>query len=406
MFGSCNYGDVPSRRFMLGLLVLCVFIACAGKASAQDDTRILVKAKHVITGTGTDFSPGQILITGGKITFVGESVELALPAETIEVDTVMPGIVNAMTDYGLTGGGAEVSREITPDFDTLASLDWKSRDFKEALDGGETTVQILPNTESVFAGLATIVKTAGETESRILSESSGMVLSISSDPTSGNRSRTRPDSIYVRQPTNRMGVVWIIRSALQRAASGELDMSAEATELLNFVTQGEIPVLSVSRADFDIRSALTLGQDHGFSPTIYGGHEVYRILDEFAQSNAPLVFTGLENASTTVALRGREGTELRWNVPGKLAAANVQFCLAGESLLDQARFAVRFGLERQAALSAISLQPAKILGLDSRIGSLESEKDADIVAFSGDPLKPSSAILWTMIDGRIQTKAK
>jgi imidazolonepropionase-like amidohydrolase len=77
------------------------------------------------------------------------------------------------------------------------------------------------------------------------------------------------------------------------------------------------------------------------------------------------------------------------------------FCLAGDALLDQARFAVRFGLEPQRALEAITIGPAKMLGQAEHIGSLTEGKHADLVALSGDPLKPTSAVSWTMVNGKI-----
>jgi imidazolonepropionase-like amidohydrolase len=89
------------------------------------------------------------------------------------------------------------------------------------------------------------------------------------------------------------------------------------------------------------------------------------------------------------------------NVPGKLAEQGIEFCLAGENLLDQARFATRFGLDAKVALEAITLGPAKAIGQSERIGSIVIGKDADLVALSGEPLKPTSGVVWTMVDGKI-----
>jgi len=310
-------------------------------------------------------------------------------------------MVNVVSNAGISGGDAEVSREIAPDFDAYRGLDFDDRAFAEALDEGVTTLQILPGTESVFCGLACIVKTAGEPTSRLLNRSGSLVLAVCSDPTSHNRSRSRPDSIYVRQPTNRMGVVWIVRSTLHRLREGtpRESLDAGAAAIMQEALAGERPVISVSRTDFDIRSALDLGDEFGFKPVIYGGDEVYRIVDEFKQRQAELVYTALGNA--TVSLRGQEGTELRWNVPGQLAEADIPFCLAGSSLLDQARFAVRFGLEPQQALAAITRRPAEMIGQAERIGTITVGKDADLAALTGDPLRPTAAVIWTMVSGKI-----
>jgi hypothetical protein len=200
-----------------------------------------------------------------------------------------------------------------------------------------------------------------------------------------------------------MGVVWIIRSTLHRTQQGEMSdaLDSSTTSVLNGMLDGSRSVVSVSRKDYDIRSALELGDNFGFQPTIYGGDEVYRMVDEFKASGAPLVYTALTVNSTSRSLRGAEGSELRWNVPGKLQSAGVKYCLAGDNVLEQARFAVRFGLPKSDALAAITLRPAEILALEDRVGSIASGKDADLVALSGDPLRPTSTVSWTMVGGKI-----
>jgi len=385
------------------VLFWTTLIPCAALGQDKDtgSDRFLIRAKHLYCANGQKDGPGEVFISGGKIKFVGPSIDVSSPVTIIEVDSLMPGIVDAYSSLGLTGGTSEVSREITPEFDTYSAIDWGSRDFLEALGDGVTTVQVIPATESVFSGLACIVKTAGDLAGRTIASSGTAVLAVSSDPTSRNRARARPDGIYMRQPTNRMGVVWIIRSSMNRVRSGGNVAGADplSTDLLKEVLQGKRKSLAVSRTDFDIRSALDVGDEFGFKPIIYGGDEVYRILDEFKKRDGQVVYTALARSAATS--RGSEGTALRWNVPGKLIEAQIPFCLAGEALLDQARFACRFGLLHEQAIAAITSRPAEMLGLSDRIGTIAMEKDADLVALNGDPLQPTSGILWTMVSGKI-----
>ena len=86
------------------------------------------------------------------------------PPHQVEVHSLMPGLVNAFAATGLAGGNAEITSEITPDFSALSTIDWLSRDFEEARSAGVTTVQVLPATENVFAGMACVIKTAGPIE--------------------------------------------------------------------------------------------------------------------------------------------------------------------------------------------------------------------------------------------------
>lgn len=390
---------------VMALIVLSPSIG-SGQVNVSGGDRFLIRAKHIYSANGIWGNKGEVLIYDGKIKFVGDTIDVSSPVTIMEVDSLMPGIVDAYSSVGLSGGTSEVSREIAPEFNTYSAIDWGSRDFLEAVEEGVTTAQVIPATESVFSGLACIVKTAGEPSQRTIASSGSAVIAVSSDPTSRNRARSRPDGIYMRQPTNRMGVVWIVRSSLTRIRSGGTIDGADptSTALLKEILNGKRKTLAVSRTDFDIRSALDLGDEFGFKPVIYGGDEVYRILDEFKKRDGQIVYTALARSAATS--RGTEGTALRWNVPGKLIEADVPFCLAGDALLDQARFAFRFGLTPKQAIAAITSRPAEILGLSDRVGTIETDKDADLIALNGDPLQPTSGIAWTMVGGKIYGNGK
>ncbi|MCU0720537.1 MAG: amidohydrolase family protein [Pirellula sp.] len=401
------------RRRIIGLLACSLTIsslsALQPTASASDVSNVvLVKAKHVVLGTGETISPGAILIESGKIKLIAGEIE-AKDIETVEADWVMPGLVNAAASYGIAGGTSEISTEVAPDFYTSFSLNPNSRDFREAIDEGITTAHLLPGTQSVIAGCSTIVKVSGGGENgdkpTVLTEKHGLTIALSSDPTSRNQARGRPDSIFMRQPTNRMGVVWILRSALHKTQNDQPAsfLTPESRAIIASAMKGELPIYSVSRKDVDIRSTFTLQDEFGVRPIIVGGDETYRILDEVIERKPSIIYTDLTSRSSTSGLRGPEGTERRWNVASQFATAGLEFCLAGSDLLDQARFATRFGLDRNQALKSITLSPAKILKIDQQVGSIENNKDADLIAFNGDPLEFTSSMKWVMVNGKIHS---
>ncbi len=99
-------------------------------------------------------------------------------------------------------------------------------------------------------------------------------------------------------------------------------------------------------------------------------------------------------------MTGPERTELKWNTIQSLADANIPVAIAGDQLLQQARFARRFGMDAEQALMAITSRPAEILGVGERVGRIQVGFDADLVAFRGEPLQATSAIQWVMIDGK------
>jgi imidazolonepropionase-like amidohydrolase len=129
-----------------------------------------------------------------------------------------------------------------------------------------------------------------------------------------------------------------------------------------------------------------------------GGDEAHKVVDLLQRQQAQVIFTALSTGMT-----GAERTELTWNTPVRLAEAGIPCALAGDQLLNQARFARRYGLSSGQALAAITSQPASMLGVGDRVGRIAVGLDADLVAFSGDPLQITSAIEWVMIDGIQQT---
>ncbi len=262
-----------------------------------------------------------------------------------------------------------------------------------------TTVAILPGTDNVIAGLSCIVKTAGERKPRVVKADHALVITLASDPANGNNSRGRPDSIYNRQPTNRMGVVWILRQEFGRAKAANGNAKGALAEAL----AGKRPVICVSRADVDIAAALRLRHEYPMSLTLAGGHEAYKLRSELADAKVPVLLGPL---NSTTSGSGPEQTELVLNLAGALHEAGVPIALTGGRLLDQARFAVRFGLPKDAALASITSTPAKLLGLDSRLGTIAAGRDADLVALSGDPFDLTTTVRWTMIDGVIRAEEK
>jgi imidazolonepropionase-like amidohydrolase len=369
-----------------------VLFVCSATALAEE---VVVKAGKVYTQSGAPLSPGAVRIKDGKIVEVAAAINVPAGAKVIDLGNgvLMPGFIDAHTSIGVEGGAAESTLEVTPSFRVLDAVDWSSRSFRQAQADGVTTVAIVPGTDNVIAGLSCIAKTAGEKSKRVVKPDHALVVTLASDPVLGNNSRNRPDSIYNRQPTNRMGVVWILRSELAQAKQSP---SKERTALREALA-GTRPVVCVSRSDSDLIAALRLRQEYPMKLTFAGGQEAYKLRSALAAAKVPVLLGPL----TTAAGAGPEGTETVLNLAGTLQEAEIPFALTGGNLLDQARLAVRFGLPKDAALSAITAAPAKLLGLESRLGTIAVGRDADLVALTGDPFELTTRIRWTMIDGVI-----
>lgn len=380
-------------------LATVLLLALAPAAFADE---IVVRAAKVYTAAGEPLAPGEVRVKDGKIIEVGRTVKVPDGAKVVDLGSgvLIPGLVDAQTSIAVDGGTSETTHEVTPYFRMLDGVDFGSRAFRQARADGTTTVAIVPGTDNVVAGLSCVIKTAGDRKSRVVKGDHSLVITLASDPGSGNstppigaRPTPRSDSIYVRQPTNRMGVVWILRNEFNKAKT---DPNSELGQALAL----KRPVVCVSRTDVDIGAALRLKRDYPMSLTIAGGHEAYKLREELATAKVPVMLAPL----TSAAGAGPEGTETILNLAGTLHDADVAVALTGGRLLEQARLAVRFGMKKDAALAAITSMPANILGLYKRLGVIAEGRDADMIALSGDPFDLTSNIRWTMIDGVIRAE--
>jgi imidazolonepropionase-like amidohydrolase len=382
---------------MKTLLQVAAFVLSLLTVASTRAEDLLITAAKVHTMTGPPLTPGAVLISNGKIVKVGSKLTAPAGAKVVDLGPgeLMPGLVDAYSSAGIAHSQAEMTKEITPDYRVLTAVDWRSRSFHEALAEGTTSLGLVPGTDPVFAGISCAVKTAGA--QRVLHKETGLVITVASDPATGNSARARPDSIYNRQPTNRMGVVWLLRSTFDKAARPQAPGLAVVHEAL----AGQRRIYAVSRTDNDLLSLLRLAKEFKFEPTVFGGHEAYKVREELAAAKVPVVLGPL---TTSSAALGAEGSEIVWNQPGLLHKAGVVFALSGGHLLDQARFAVRYGLPAEIALEAVTRTPARLLGLENRVGTLQEGRDADMIALDGDPLELTTRVQWVLVDGIIYEK--
>ncbi|WP_075085858.1 amidohydrolase family protein [Mariniblastus fucicola] len=367
----------------------------------SESSATLYKASKVYTMDGDPLSPGQVLVIDGKIKAVAETVDLGgVEAESVDLgegSVLMPGLVDAYSQTPLSSTGMdEITSEVTLDFQAIHSIDWDKNSLRRQLQAGTTTVNASPGTQNVLGGTAAVIKTMDHGDS-VLVEDGAMLAAMCNDPASRNRSRSRPDTIYVRQPTNRMGVVWILRNTFSKA---ERSKDENAYAKLKQAVAADRPLMMVSRMSYDIETVGTLADEFGFKPIIVGGEEAYKVKEELVERDYPLVLK-YDNPGTT---QGAERSELCWNNPGILAEAGLTFAIAGDNLLEKARFARRFGLDADVALASITSTPAQIIGVSDRVGKIAAGYDADLIALSGEPLELTTSIRWVMVNGKTTTE--
>ena len=166
--------------------------------------------------------------------------------------------------------------------------------------------------------------------------------------------------------------------------------------------QREIPWRQHCHRADDIATALRIADEFGYRLVIDHGTEAFLLADTLARHSIPVVIGPLFTNRSKVELRQRSLAN-----PGKLAAAGVTIAITTDHpvvpidfLIYQAALAVKEGLDRESALRAVTLHPARIMGVDERIGSLVPGKDADLCIWSGDPLDVLSRVEQAWVDGR------
>uniref|UniRef100_UPI0025F60AD9 amidohydrolase family protein n=1 Tax=uncultured Micrococcus sp. TaxID=114051 RepID=UPI0025F60AD9 len=279
--------------------------------------------------------------------------------------------------------------------------------FRDALAGGVTTVNVNPGSGNPIGGQAVALHTHGRTvDEMVLRSPSGLKSALGENPKNVYKEKGRT-------PSTRLGTALVIRRAFQQA-QGYMARRAEAEaedkpftrdphmEALALVLEKKIPWRQHCHRTDDVATALRLADEFGYDLVLDHGTEAHPIADVLAERGVPVLIGPLFTTKSKPELRGRSLRN-----PGRLARAGVEISIITDHpvipidfLVYQAALAVKEGLDRDTALRAITINPAKVLGLESRLGSLEAGKDADLVLWSGDPLDVMQRALRVWIGGR------
>lgn len=369
-----------------------------------------ILAERVYTASGDVIEGGWVSVVDGKIAAVGPAPNVADGENVLRVAAVTPGLIDLSPNIDLGFNSVEQESEVTPDVRVAHALDPFSRDFARALRSGVTTVLCSPPDENVIGGLSVAVKTGGAAsiaartvlEDAVLRGSFGTQPSRRNSPAFG-RART----IYNRRPTTRMGVEWLWRKSFYEAhvARQDAQRAFPGVEQLHRVVDGALPLMVQASATQDIRTAIFLKAEFGI-PNLILDHaaEAWKEPELLKRSGASVVLPPYAWNGRTAVDRGLHA----WNTAVLLEELGVTFALSARNAEDvderlpmQAAYAIRGGLSPERALRAVTIDPARMIGIDGRVGSLEVGKDADIVLWTGEPFRFTSSIAGVMLEGEL-----
>lgn len=373
---------------------------------------LIIKNANIITVEDHDDYIEEMWIENGKIVYLGPNKQCDnTKCEYLDLkgNYVTPGLIDIHAHVGTwaevtesINDANEYSEPFTPLMHALDSVDVRHFSFQQALSGGVTTVQTGPGSANVIGGIWSILKTAGsDFKSQILVERSGLKGALGENPKNvfGNQ--------YKRKPMTRMAIAQILREGFLKAqALSESEKEiviANNEELRPFieVLRGEMPLrLHCHRAD-DILTAIRIGKEFDIELHIEHCTEGHLIADQVKDSGfnvtlGPYLLSASKyetrNSTPKIAKIFKEK-----DIPFAIMTDH-PFCPI-QYLKHCATEAIRFGLDSETALKSITINAAKLVKLDHRIGSLKVGKDADFVIWSHHPFVTEAKVLATFVNG-------
>ncbi|MGH3435835.1 MAG: amidohydrolase [Sciscionella sp.] len=380
---------------------------------------VAITGGYVVPVDGDPIEGGSVLVENGKITAVGAAEEVDLPddIETVDADGawVLPGFVDAHAHLGVHEDGEEWAGDDTNEmtdpngarFRAIDGINPADIGFVDALSGGITSVVVKPGSGNPIGGQTVAVKCWGRTVDEMAFRTAVSVKSALGE---------NPKRVYGEKgktPSTRLGVAAVIREAFGKArdyrrkrehaqGSGEPFEHDQTLEVLVDVLDGELLWDQHTHRADDIATAIRLAEEFGYHLVVNHGTEAHLIADLLAEKQIPVIFGPMFTTRVKVELRNRT---LR--TPAVLARAGVTFAFTTDHpvvpinfLVHQATLAVKDGLDPETALRALTVNPARILRLDDRVGALKPGLDGDVVIWSGDPLDVMNRALRVFLSGR------
>ena len=382
---------------------------------------LVIKNARLLTMTENGSFVGDIRIDGGKIAEIAQNIDTTgCDVFNAEGMYAMPGIIDAHSHIGMWedgmgregSDGNEATNPVTPEMRSIDGINPFDRCFKEAVACGVTTAVTGPGSANVVGGTFVAMKLYGRSmDEMILKFPVAMKAAFGENP-----KRVYGDKAT---PATRMAIAAILRKALAGALDyakkienakddpskmPERDLGKEA---LLPVIRRELPLkIHCHRAD-DILTAIRIAKEFNVRFTLDHCTEGYLIPDllkeTIEETGAGIIIGPLLTDRSKIELRN-----VSFSAPKALYDAGIDFAMMTDHpvIPEQylpvcAALAVREGLPEDAALRSITINAARITGIDDRIGSLEVGKDADIAVFSGHPLDFRSRCVLCTVDGQV-----
>lgn len=397
------------------ILLVCSGVAALAQVPKGKYGTFVLTNATVETVTKGTINNGTVIITNGKITYVGAATAAPQGAEVIDCKGkwIHPGFIDGGTNIGLSEVGSDQRTrdfneigDIIPQMQALTAVNPNSALIPVTRVSGVTTALTAP-TGGLLPGTAALINLHGYTPDQMYANFRGIVVNFPSTGRRGGFDRRSDDDI--KSATDK--ALKKLNDVFDRATQyNKLDSATKGKgveyypemQAMLAAVRGEGTVLVEVNAAKDILEALKWIKDRKLKKVVLTGcREGWRVAGDIAKSGIPVI-TG-----PVLALPSRDYDryDKAYANPGLMKKAGVKVALRTSetenvrNLLFNAGFAAAYGLGREDAIKAITIVPAEIFGVSDKLGSIEVGKAANIVVSDGDPLETKTNIVHVFIDG-------
>lgn len=368
-----------------------------------------------------DYEDGYLEIEQGKIVAIGDMKECdqkALygnnKAQVIDAkgNLVMPGIIEAHCHMGITeekkGMEGDDCNEtvdpITPQLRAIDAINPMDAAFRDALQAGITSAMVGPGSSNVVGGQFAFIKTHGRCiDKMIVKAPAAMKVAFGENPKVNYSDQNT-------SPSTRMAIASMLREELYKAKQyqNKQEKNPEAEKDFRYecwlpVLRGEIPLKAHAHRADDILTAVRIAKEFGLKMTLDHCSEGHFILDELQESGFPAI-VGPDMASRNKI----EVQNMAFKTAGLLSNAGILTAVTTDHPVSRIQYlplcaglAVKSGMSMEDGMRAITINAARICGVEERVGSLSVGKDGDVAIFDGNPMEVFTRTLYTIIEGNV-----
>ena len=376
---------------------------------------MLIRNATIYTAVAPEPFVGDVRVCNGKILAVGPNLEA--PGEPVVDATglnLYPGFVEAHGHIGLDGYGVgfegkdynEMNDPLVPQLRAIDGIEPRDPALLQAAQGGVTTLCTGPGSANVLGGTFAAIKTVGiRVDDMLLKADAAMKCAFGENPKRCYRDKGN---------SCRMSTAAKLREMLFKAREYDRQLRAagdDESKLPKFdmklhallpVVRGEMPLKAHAHQADDLFTALRIAREFGVKITLEHCTEGHLVAQELAAEHVPMAVGPTLGHASKFELRNKS-----WTTPDVLCRAGCQVSIITDSPVIPQKYlplcaglAVQAGMDPFEALKAITINPARHIGVEARVGSLEPGKDADLVVTDGSPFEISTRVRAVFIDGR------